>query len=289
MQPADTDLDPIFDGATSYEIVEGGPDASTAPRHILVESGSPDHLVKLRDALRITGEGGHCMCGGDATLRVKGPDGVRATIGLHHGTSIRWPARWQRDALLASPETLAALLASQGWPLYRQQLAEGEQRAGDADAARARWGAAMPEPLRRLEAELVNESGMTQKERLAQARSVLVDALGSDDAAMLALLGWYGAGAGPWSGYPFYESVASDLLLAFPTKALLRVLDRPLSNEQLAGAARFASGWAFRRERKKVPRTIVERLRVHVAAHGTADQREAFVGVFGRSSSPPRG
>jgi len=64
------------------------------------------------------------------------------------------------------------------------------------------------------------------------------------------LLAWYGRGAGPWSGYPAYEAVATELLLEYSTPELLKAVQfAPLSEQQTEGAARLFAGWDFRHTR----------------------------------------
>jgi len=277
----DADLDDAFRGANAYEILDGPPsEGGTARRHVLLARSSPDDLRSLREALRLGEVGGHCMCAGDATLRLLGAEGVLATIGLHHGTSIRWSDRWRFDARLASPDDLANLFAAQGWSRYRELLDEGARRAIDDVAAQERWLAAMPDPLRPLSAELTDDTGVPRADRLAAARTALLTSLGSEIAAVRTLLGWYGAGRGPWSGFPAYEAVAEHLLMTFSTATLVAALDGDLDARQLAGAARHLGSWHFRKQRKTLPTTLVDRLHAHLIAAGDADHLAQFEAAF---------
>jgi len=55
-----------------------------------------------------------------------------------------------------------------------------------------------------------------------------------------ALLGWYGSGAGPWSGYPFYEDTAAQLLSDYPAREIITIVATGgLTPAQLEGAARY--------------------------------------------------
>src|SRR5262245_55003523 len=64
------------------------------------------------------------------------------------------------------------------------------------------------------------------------------------------LFGWFGSGQGPWSGFPMYEQVAEQLLLDFPTDALVEALTQhQITPTQLEGAARYFAGWGFRKHK----------------------------------------
>jgi hypothetical protein len=66
------------------------------------------------------------------------------------------------------------------------------------------------------------------------------------DERIRALLGWFGSGAGPWSGFPGYEQAAERLLLEYSTASLVEAAaSAPLSSAQWEGAARIFASWAF--------------------------------------------
>jgi len=50
---------------------------------------------------------------------------------------------------------------------------------------------------------------------------------------ILALLQWYGSGAGPWSGFPSYESAAEELLLEYQIAEIVSVVESKLTAEQI--------------------------------------------------------
>src|SRR5581483_6213885 len=74
----------------------------------------PAELAELRECLRIAYSGLHCICMGGPVLEVSGEGGVRATITLHHGQSIRWDSEWRWDAELADGRRLIEWLAARG-------------------------------------------------------------------------------------------------------------------------------------------------------------------------------
>ncbi|TMP28577.1 hypothetical protein CWB99_10420 [Pseudoalteromonas rubra] len=87
---------------------------------------------------------------------------------------------------------------------------------------------------------------------------------------VLALLEWYGSGAGPWSGYPSYEDVATKMLFDYSTANIISIINSTqLSTAQTEGAARFFGGWDFSQKRPddldKVPDKLKEQLWEHVS------------------------
>jgi hypothetical protein len=53
------------------------------------------------------------------------------------------------------------------------------------------------------------------------------------------LLEWFGFGAGPWPGFPFYEKAAEELLLGYPTTEIVAAIQSSsIGPAQTEGAAR---------------------------------------------------
>ena len=103
---------------------------------------------------------------------------------------------------------------------------------------------------------------------------------------MLALLGWFGSGAGPWSGYPSYESVPEELVLHYPTQVLVEALTATTPTApQVAGAARYFAGWDFRQKKKDdgrlLPAGLKHQLLRAAAATGLADNVERAKRAYG--------
>jgi hypothetical protein len=81
----------------------------------------------------------HCMCCGNPTLIFHAGDRVAATIGFHHGRSIRWAdGPWTSDALLdgAGAAALAAWLATVGAPGPQNEVDGAEAQLAAAAAIR---------------------------------------------------------------------------------------------------------------------------------------------------------
>jgi hypothetical protein len=115
--PAQAALDEVLSQADRV-IVLWGPVYRGQPmsRDVLLRTEDAEELDALAAALRIDADPStfnHCAClGGPALLLCRG-DAPLATLGIHHGASIRW-AHWNLDARLADSEALTKWLVRNG-------------------------------------------------------------------------------------------------------------------------------------------------------------------------------
>lgn len=99
---------------------------------------------------------------------------------------------------------------------------------------------------------------------LDRARADLLEASADEGRAVMALLAWYGRGAGPWSGYPAYEDIPLLLLQSFPATSIVMALETyAVRLEHLEGGARF---FQSRSKASLVPLELRRRLLEHVRA-----------------------
>ncbi|MBI2238579.1 MAG: hypothetical protein HYU54_08660 [Actinobacteria bacterium] len=274
-EPTQASLDGILEGAARIRLREvmGGRE--------LLDLRDREAIGELRARLRIRpGERFHCMCPGDQAIDVFDERTRRATITLHHGRSLRWDG-WSSDVLLGDPGPLLEWLAGKGapgplreWELDRDR-AERDARAHDG------WRRAAPPCLAPLLPELA--SGMfnpeVPAEPIRRGDESLRGAYATEAEAILALLAWFGHGAGPWNGFPSYEGAAESLLLLHPTERIVEALrSAELTPAHLEGAARLFASWWFAHMRPAdidlVPGELKRRLMEHVEASGDGDKME---------------
>jgi hypothetical protein len=282
---------------------------------VLAEFKDAESVTELRKCLRIVEDPatfGHCMCLGEEAIELRSGAESLATIGLHHGLSIRWD-KWKHDAILKNPPRLLAFLAERGVPGPLERYERALREAEEAKRAAARWGNAMPSCLAPFwEGMMKQDWGFRTVRPSAaipapEARSRKPEAfrrLTSDMAAMrraletslpdptqraLALFGWLGSGAGPWSGCPSYECVAERLLLEEGTEQLVAALARTsdaLTASHLEGAARHFAGWEFAEKKpgegRLLPRELRQRLLAHVLRSTDADKVDRARRAFAR-------
>jgi hypothetical protein len=97
------------------------------------------------------------------------------------------------------------------------------------------------------------EGGEETPPGIIELQGVLKGAYPDGRERALALLSWYGNGAGLWSGFPQYEEIADKLILGIPEGDLVRALSDPgLSESQLEGGARFLAGVKTRSLRNSI-------------------------------------
>jgi hypothetical protein len=273
-QPSQGSLDKMLKSAHAFRVIEGGVSHDyPLGNKILYETSDEKVLADLRHFLRIVdGPAGHCMCHGDTAVELlDGSSNRLATIGVHHGMSIRWN-EWKDDAALVDGYSLLRFLAVVGVQ-YPLQIYLGSQNQRAAENANwKRWLAAMPLCLQPL---LVDQGdlfagyvayqpspgsprpkhspqdmttpahGLT-RERWIQVRQALQDAYPDSMQRSQVLFQWFGQGGGLWSGFAVYEQVPEMLLMDMPIEDLLRALRLPsLPHPLLEGAARFLAGWTF--------------------------------------------
>ncbi len=145
-----------------------------------------------------------------------------------------------------SPDVLNGIFKKAGIPIsfifseayIKQQQAERAK----SDADWKRWLAATPESLQPFLTNAASAGISFGNNPEVELGKEIPD----ENKRILALLGWYGSGAGPWSGCPAYEEMPDELLLRFPTSKIISVVQSTsMSEAQMEGAARFFGGWDF--------------------------------------------
>lgn len=260
-QPTQAALDSLMDQVRAVRVIkEGCHGDSLLGNDVLLEADEPTDVEALRVALRIIdGPGGHCMCFGGPTLELLSADRSRlALLSIHHGLAIRW-GRWKDDARLIDGRLLLEWLAKRGVlePLRDFEAQEARQRQSRHDLER--WLAAMPSALVPVWSGAVRQFGNVD---VVPLRAALEQDIPDENARIMALLQWYGTGAGPWSGFPSYEQAAEELLLGYSTARIIEALEHAkLNPAQLEGAARLFAGWSFNQQRPEGLRELPESLR----------------------------
>jgi len=318
-QPTQAALAALMDQVRAVRIFNAGSKGDTIlGTDVGVGVSGPADITALRAAMRIVdGAGGHCMCFGEPTLEMLSASRSRlALISIHHGRAIRW-SQWKDDAKLVDGRSLLEWIAQRGVtePLREFEKQEELQRQITLDYVR--WVAAMPDALRpawpsfldlarpnffdqpskiftpavRDEPDTFSSVARTStNDHIAPLRAALENGLPEEDERIQALLGWYGSGTGPWSGFPSYEQAAEDLLLEYPTARILQAIEHvQLSSAQLQGAARLFGGWSFGNQRpgelSQIPATLKKTLWLSVKDSADDDKRararRAFRGPLG--------
>lgn len=295
--PSQHSLDAMFDQVTRVRVLDGGVSGGKAlGKEVLLDVADTESIATLCDCLAIVEDKstfGHCMCLGDYALEFYAGRRRIATIGLHHGRSIRWDA-WKHDALLQDGRRLLTWLADRGATAPLEAYEEDQRRAEEYRQAAIRWQQAMPACLHpywdQMRASAGNmatfipvpqkgEGHQGQAEASTGGMTPLLQALETEypdlETRVLELFKWYGSGKGPWSGFPSYESAAETLLLEFPTSQLVTALTRhPLTPMHLEGAARYFAGYHFNTQKQNQARQIPQELKQRLLTHSLMSSDE---------------
>ncbi len=232
----------------------------------LVEDCESLHSLKSALALQedVT-NWGHCMCLGQTTLTLLPRGDV---IGVHHGVSIRWDARWKWDAPLANGLLLAHWLAEHGSMVTLEEMTRNTEAAARQREEEQAWVQTMPAALLPYWEDMRASWNLNYDLYEQQLASIPVP-----ERARL-LLRWFSFGVGRWNGYPSWEGVPEQLLLRLPRSVLIEA-----APDQLDGAARLFSSWHFRQHRRKLPKDL--RARVKAYLEGLSDpEKRALSSLF---------
>jgi hypothetical protein len=252
---------------------------------VLLDTSDPASLASFRRCFAIFEDPdsfGHCMCFGDPHIELYAGDRLAATLGYHHGFTVRWDA-WKHDAQLKEPDRLLDWMSAHGVHGPRAEVEAAQRRAEESARQAERWLAAMPECLRPFWGQL---DPFPDPALHGASLDALRAAHPSPEAQVLALLGWFGSGAGPWSGYPSYEAAPEQLLLHYPTQLLVEALTATAPTApQWAGAARYFAGWDFRKTKQGdgqlLPAGLKQQLLKAAEATGIADNVERAKRAYG--------
>ncbi len=256
----------------------------TTDKTTLLDTSDPAALESFRRCFAILENPetfGHCMCMGDPHIELYAGPELAATLGYHHGFAIRWEA-WKNDAVLKQPDLLLDWLSAHGVDGPRQEVQEMIRRGEESERRAEQWLQSMPECLRPIWEQMDSEHDPELHRRLLDA---LRTAVSSPEGQVLALLGWFGSGAGPWNGYPSCERIPELLLGHYPASVVVQTLmDQFPTPAQWVGAARYFALVEFRRARKGeesiLPPELKRRLLEAGRSTGIPDNIERAVSAF---------
>jgi hypothetical protein len=211
----------------------------------------------------------HCMCIGSPALYLYGPGDELVELTNHHGLSVRC-SLWTSDVRVNNTEKWVSWFDRRGMSGPRQEVEKmsAEQERGKRDWDK--WLTAMPKAIVPVWSDSLGQFGRVD---IAPLRAALEREVWNETSRILALLQWFGSGAGPWSGYPSYETAAEKLLLEYPTARIVEAIQSSsVGPTQAEGAARLFGGGSFQQRPgglKEVPDPLKKALWNHVK--GTKD------------------
>ena len=261
-----------IDGSDRLRVRSGGTchrDPST--EETLFEITGEDEIRELFEKLEIddSDSGFHCMCCGEPSLELYRGDVLVATLGFHHGRSLRWSEGWPGDALLTEEagDTICKFLAEHGVSEPLQELEEKKAREG---AARRLWKAYLE-----LASEAFFEALSADD---AETAEVIEKEWPDADERAARLFALYGVRVtGAWRLSAGYDSLLQEGLLGeLEARAVLDLVAREdLPAEVMQGLTRW---FLFDREseevRGKLDDEAIRKLGEWGLRHPLADNRE---------------
>ncbi len=265
-------LNDMMSSANRIRIIDAGMEGGKAMKgEVLLDTENPKDITEFRSLLSIIEDHrafGYCMCLGEPTIEFYKDKKLIATIALHHGRSIRWN-EWKADVILKDNEKLLDWLANHHVKKPKQEYEEDVRLEKESEKRYEKWLSAMPAPIR-VRWEKIDWSTTIEpsQKTLDDLWSVANASFPDRKDLVLSLITWYGSGAGPWSGFPSYESAPEELLLRIDTREIVKnVLDENLSVSQLEGTARYLCGWSFHKKKPEDKALIPEDLKQRILAH----------------------
>ncbi|KAF7781179.1 hypothetical protein PRUB_b0321 [Pseudoalteromonas rubra] len=222
-----------------------------------------------------------CLCVGNPVIYFYKGDKELGALSYISGNYLRF-SHWSSDASVVDTDKLLTWFDDRGMPWPRQMFDKQRKEQVQNQKNEQRWLGAMPSSISAVWTEILTPYGTRDAQRLM---TPFTAAIPDKRLQVLALLEWYGSGAGPWSGYPSYEDVARKMLFDYTTANIISIINSTqLNTAQTEGAARFFGGWEFSQKRpddlEKVPDTLKEQLWEHVSSTMDKDKlaraRRAF-------------
>ena len=232
---------------------------------VLYETTDHAELAALEEALRThPATGGYCMCPGTIVF-----DFGTRQITLHHGETLRWDGS-NGNRELCDRDAVMDWLSARGITFVREEYEAAKVR-DEADVALAtQWQAAMPASLRPFFDDMRQTGKTTDPAWTAAIEAEFPEPV----ARTRVLLALFASGTGLDSGYPSWEAVPLDWLVATSADVLVSAIGDAPTEAVVAGAVRLLESWDFRKRRRQLCARLPAALRERLLEHATATGRE---------------
>lgn len=270
--PSQKSLDKMMSSVSRIRVIDAGMEGGKAMKgKALLDTRKSEDISSFKSILKINEDKstfGYCMCLGEPTLEFYKGKKLIATVSIHHGRSIRWD-KWKLDALLVGNENLLNWLSKRNVKKPKEEYEENLRQAAEAERQYQKWESAIPECLRAKWKKINWGSPIEPTETtVSELFQIAKKNYRNQDEIILSLLGWYGSGAGPWSGFPSYETAPERLLLRIETKDILKVVtSQKLTFSQMEGASRYLADWEFHQRKPKDAVLVSAELKKRILNH----------------------
>lgn len=248
-KPSNDGLSNLFSGVDKVIIKDDGvyEDKAMSDK-ILLTILQADRIKTFNKLLEIDEEntGFYCMCLGTYAIELYADTQIKATIGFHHGVSIRYN-NWNGDAKLAKSDDLLNFLAEQGFtkPLHDKILEKSNMEA--ARIAEREWLEIAPQCFRKYWTQICSMDN-TYFNQLVNDLNVEIP---DRRTQIITLLQTFGRTENFWTAYPSYEELPNEILKMFNTQEIIEAYinsDRNYKTRQ--GLGRYLCSFDFKKQRK---------------------------------------
>ncbi|CAN5917022.1 hypothetical protein BH11BAC7_BH11BAC7_24380 [soil metagenome] len=247
-KPTNAGLSELFVGVNKVVIKDNGVNEHKAiSNKILLIISQEDKIQKLESLLEIdeTNTGFYCMCLGTYAIELCSDAQVKATIGFHHGLSIRYH-NWEGDAGLAKSDDLLAFLAEQGFTKPFDDRTKDKKRSEDYQVAEREWLEFAPTCFRKYWTEVNNMDNECFELLIADLN---IEIPGKSE-RIIFLLQTFGNTKNFWTAYPIYENLPNDILKKIDISEIISTYllsDRNHNTQK--GLGRFLCSFEFKKVR----------------------------------------
>jgi hypothetical protein len=247
--PTNDNLKQLFVDVDTIIIKEGGVYNDNAMSDKIVLTIKDQVLLKhFIELLEIdeTKTGFYCMCLGTYAVELYSKGKCKATIGFHHGVSIRYD-KWNGDAELAESDKLLAFLSEQGLTKPLQDRLEARQDMEAERIAERNWFNIAPKCFSKYREQI---NGFDEHYFPSLINDINAE-FPDKRKQIIVLLQTFGTTEIFWTGYPIYEELPNTILNTFDTKEIIEAyLNSDRNYKTRKGLGRFLCSFEYKKIRK---------------------------------------
>lgn len=261
--PTNDELDKLFIGVDKIVFKDDGvyEDKAMSDKVLLVISQTED-IQRLNMLLNIDEQntGFHCMCSGTYAIELYSGKEISATIGFHHGVSIRYH-KWNGDAALAKSDDLLTFLAEQGLAKPLEVRIKEKQNSEASRIAEIKWLEVAPKCFQKYWIQICSMDNTYFAALVADLNDEIPDRRNQ----IITLLQTFGKTEHFWTAYPIYEELPNDILKTFDVREIIDVyINSDRNYKTRRGLGRYLCSFRFKKKRKKylkfIPLEVIDDL-----------------------------
>jgi hypothetical protein len=248
--PTNEGLVKLFIGVDKVVIKDDGVyETKAMSDKIVLTISQADKIQKLSALLKIdeNNTGFYCMCLGTYAIELHSNAEIKATIGFHHGVSIRYHY-WNGDAALAKSDELLSFLADQGLTKPLDDRKEQERNMEADRIAERKWLEIAPKCFQKYWIQICSLDN-NYFDPLVKDLNLEIP---NRQNQIITLLQTFGKTENFWTAYPSYEELPNDILKTFETEEIIKAyLNSDRNYKTRKGLGRYLCSYDFKKIRKK--------------------------------------